>query len=120
MFPFLLREYLAYIALMSNTVTWYHYLCNSWIFFLPTAPSILLPGCGSKVGWEKAQSHIALRLTSLGSWHQILPQGSLTGHQQVTAHLRVNLLIYSVGKYLSEQMMFLSSYNTFFLILTDE
>ena len=120
MFPFLLREYLAYIALISNTVTWYPYPCNSWIFFLVTAPSILLPGLGSKDGWGQAQSHIALRLASLGSWRQSLPQGPLAGHQQVTARLSVNLLIYSEGKYLSEQMMFLSSWNTFFPILTDE
>ena len=106
MFPFLLREYLAYIDMISNTVTWCHHL---WIFFLPTAPSIFMPGLGWKVGWEQAPFHVALQLAPLGSWHQTLPQGSLAVHQQVTTCLSVNLLFYSEGKYLSEQMMFLSS-----------
>ena len=67
MFPFLLREYLAHIAIMSN----YNYPCNSLLVFLPTAPNVLLPGLGSKEGWEQVQSPVTLRLTSSGSWLQI-------------------------------------------------
>ena len=67
MFSFLLRECLDYIAMISSTITWYPYPCNTWIFFLPTAPSILPPGLGSKDGWEQAQSPVVLHLASLGS-----------------------------------------------------
>ena len=42
MFPFLLQEFLVYIALMSNSVTWFHYRCNSWISF---SPQLLAPSC---------------------------------------------------------------------------
>ena len=66
------------VNILSNTITWYNYPSNSWIFFLPTAPSILLPGLGSKDGWEQAPSHVALRLTPLGSWLQI-PNTRLSG-----------------------------------------
>ena len=41
-----------------------------------------------------------------GSRH--LHTSSLAVHQQVASLLRNNLLFYSEGKYLSEQMMFLS------------
>ena len=79
-------------------------------FFLTTAPSILLPGLGSKEGWEQAPSHVALRLIPLGSWLQI-PNTRLSGrppagHQPSSAWIcwfipKVSILL--------EQLMFLSS-----------
>ena len=79
-----------------------------------------MPGLGWKDGWDQAPFHVALRLAPLGLRHQKLTHGSLAGHQQVTFLLRWSLLSYSEGKYLSEQMMFLSCQNIFFLILTKE
>ena len=99
MFPILLQEFLAYIDILSNTVMWYNYPCNSWTFFLPTAPSILLPRLGSKEGWEQALSHVALCLAPLGSWLRIpntrLSDRPPAGHRPSSCESAY----YSDGKY---------------------
>ena len=68
-----------------------------------------MPRLGWNDGWEQALFHVAWRLAPLGSVAPELHTGSLAVHQQVTSLLRMNLLFYSEGKYLSEQMMFLTS-----------
>ena len=93
------------VNVLSITVTWYSYPCNSWIFFLPTAPSISLPGLGSKDGWEQALSHVGPWLTPLGSWLQI-PHTRLSGRPP-NLHKLILLFIPKVS-IMSEQMMFLS------------
>ena len=66
MFPCLLQEFLAYIDILSITVTWFIPFVAHDFFFLLTAPRIFMPGLGWKDECEMAPFHVVLRLAPLG------------------------------------------------------
>ena len=100
MFPFSHPgNFLVDIALLSNSVTWCHYHCISWICFSPSLPAPFCPGLVRDLRGEQASFHIAWLLPPLGFWHQITFTSSEAVHQRVTS-----LLLLFFGKYLSEQI----------------
>ena len=115
-FHFLLWEILVNIALLSSSVTWCHYRCISWICF---SPSLLAPFCpglvrdlpseggregGGGAGFvPRCVATASLGLLAPDYFHKFFgspPAGHLPP--------KMNLPLLFFGKYLSEQMMFLS------------
>ena len=107
MIPYLLWEFLAYIAYKSTTVTGFT-PCNSWLFLSPHSSSHPSARLGSKDGWEQAPFRFTLRLAPLGSWlrnpYTRLSARPHAGHCPASARFYSFIPKVSI---LSEQMMFL-------------
>ena len=87
-FLFLLWEILTDVALLSSTVIWCQYRCNSWICFSPIIT--FLPGLGSRL-WGRGAGFVprCVAAASLGLvGTRLLLTSSLAVHQRVTANLR--------------------------------
>ena len=107
MFPCLLQEFLAYIVILSITVTWFIPLVTHG-FFLSSHSSSHLHARAWMERWVGAGS--VPRHPPTGSLGLMAPKTYTRFSGWPPAGHRppgLNLLIYSEGKYLSEQMVFL-------------
>ena len=109
MFSFLIREFLVYIALISNSVTWYHYRCNSWIYFSPTLLATFCSILVRELGVSRLRSTQRGNCLPWAWWHQTASHKFSVSPPAGHLPPQRSLLFYSEGKYLLEQMMFLSS-----------
>ena len=89
------RRFLVDIALLSNSVTWCHYRCASWICFSPLLLAPFCPGLVRNLGGAGFVPR-CVATASLGLFGtRLLPTSSLAVHQRVTSHLRWICLFYS-------------------------